>query len=277
MNEIGIIQAIYFVFGYGMHTDYDNDGIIDLIEMDFMDIFYSFGFIGILLFVIVILYFFVVVFFVFLRNRILSLKNFVYLITIILALGMAYISGHVFLTYSVSTLFCIFYSLAYRSIILSDKMKKNKIMFISSVGGHLTQLLQLKDIFNKYDYLLVTEKTEVTKDMSKKYNTKYLIYGSRQYLFRYIFIFFYNIIKSIVLFAKYRPRVIITTGTHTAVPMCYVGKLFGCKIIYIESFAKRTTPTLAGRLVYPIADTFVIQWKSMKKHYPKAVYWGWIY
>ena len=52
-------------------------------------------------------------------------------------------------------------------------MKKKKVMFISSVGGHLTQLLELKKIFDDYDYVLVTEKTDVTKDMKSKYNMEY--------------------------------------------------------------------------------------------------------
>lgn len=156
-------------------------------------------------------------------------------------------------------------------------MKKKRVMFISSVGGHLTQMLQLKDIFDDYNYVLVTEKTDVTKDMKNKYNTEFLVYGSRQYIFQYIFKFTFNILKSIYLFAKYRPKVVVTTGVHTAVPMCYIARLFGRKVIFIESFAKRTSPTLSGRMVYPIATTFVVQWESLKKFYPKAEVWGWIY
>ena len=155
-------------------------------------------------------------------------------------------------------------------------MKKN-VMFICSVGGHLSLMLELNKIFDDYNYVLVTENTDVTKDMKSKYNMEYLTYGSRKYLFRYIFIFFFNIFKSMYLFIKYSPKVIVTTGTHTAVPMCYIGWLFRRKIIYIESFAKRTSPTKAGKMIYPIATTFVVQWKSMLKFYPKAKYWGGIY
>ncbi len=154
--------------------------------------------------------------------------------------------------------------------------KKKKVMFISSVGGHLTQLLQLSKIFNHYDYLLVTEKTPVTKKLNK-YNIKYLLYGSRQYWYIYIFILPINFIKSLYLFLLYRPNTIVTTGAHTAVSMCYIGKLFRRKIVFIESFAKKDNPSLSGRLVYPIATTFVVQWQTMLKHYPKAEYWGWIY
>ena len=68
-----------------------------------------------------------------------------------------------------------------------------RVMFISSVGGHLTQLLELKSIFKDYNYVLVTEKTEVTKDMKSKYNMNYLLYGSREYLLSYIFKFSFRI------------------------------------------------------------------------------------
>ena len=152
-----------------------------------------------------------------------------------------------------------------------------KVMFISSVGGHLTQIIQLKPLFDEYDYVLVTEKTDITKDMDKDYKIEYLVYGSRFYIFTYIFKFLFNVLKSIYLFFKYKPEVIVTIGTHTAVPMCYIAWVFRRKIIFIESFAKQQSPTLSGRLVYPIATTFVVQWESMLKHYPKAECWGWIY
>ena len=47
--------------------------------------------------------------------------------------------------------------------------------------------------------------------------------------------------------------------------------------IYIESFANIETKTLTGKLIYPIADVFVVQWHSMLKLYPKAKYEGWIF
>ena len=35
-----------------------------------------------------------------------------------------------------------------------------KILFISSTGGHLTELLQLSPLFSEYDYHIITEKTK---------------------------------------------------------------------------------------------------------------------
>ena len=59
--------------------------------------------------------------------------------------------------------------------------------------------------------------------------------------------------------------------------MCYIAKLFRCKVIYIETFANSKTKTLAGTIVYPVADIFIVQWESMLKLYPKAILGGWIY
>lgn len=152
-----------------------------------------------------------------------------------------------------------------------------KVMFISSMGGHLSELRQLD--FENYDYSVVTEKTDASVDIKEKYGDRahFLIYGTRRTPIRYFFILLINFFISLYLFIKIKPKVIVTTGTHTAVSMCYIAKLFGAKVIWIETFANVTTKTLAGRLVYPIADTFVVQWEEMKKLYPKAKCWGWIY
>ena len=154
-----------------------------------------------------------------------------------------------------------------------------KVLFISSTGGHLNELLQLKSLFSVFEYYIVTEKTKSNEYLSEEYKgkTSYLIYGTKKNPFTYFFIYLFNIIKSFIIFINQKPDVIVTTGTHTAVPMCYIAKIFRKKVIYIETFANRNTKTVAGRFVYPIADVFVVQWEEMLKVYPKAKYWGWIY
>lgn len=154
-----------------------------------------------------------------------------------------------------------------------------KVMFISSTGGHLSELLQLAPLFEEYDYSIVTEKTKSTLGLVDKYPNRvdYLVPGTKSHMLSYLFKFGYNIIKSLCLLIKKNPDVIVTTGTHTAVPMCYWGKLFRKKIIFIETFANSDTKTMAGKLVYPIADTFIVQWESMLELYPNAIYGGWIY
>ena len=88
---------------------------------------------------------------------------------------------------------------------------------------------------------------------------------------------FINAIKSLMIFIKERPNLVITTGVLAMIPMCLIVKLFGGKLIYIESFAKISSPTLTGKFLYKYADQFYVQWESMLEIYPDAIYKGGIY
>ncbi len=158
-------------------------------------------------------------------------------------------------------------------------MNKRRVMFISSTGGHLSEMLELKALFNDYNYTIITEKTKSNLKLKDKYKSKihYLVYGTKDHMLTYPFKLLYNSFKSLYYYIKIRPDYIITTGAHTAGPMCLIGKIFGSKIIYIETFANKETKTITGRLLYPVSDLFVVQWKTMQKLYPDAVYGGWIF
>lgn len=158
-------------------------------------------------------------------------------------------------------------------------MKEKRIMFIASTGGHLNELLSLKPMFKNYDYSLITEKTKSTRQLKNEYKNKvgFLIYGTKDHMITYPFKLFINCFISLFYFIKYRPKYIITTGAHTAGPMCCIGKIFGAKIIFIETFANLNTKTITGSIVYKFADLFIVQWKSMLKLYPKAKFGGWIF
>ena len=152
-----------------------------------------------------------------------------------------------------------------------------RVMFISSTGGHLTELLKLEKLFSKYDYHIVTEKTKSNQNLKDKYKVSYLVYGTKKNIIKYPFVLLINCFISLFLFLKYRPKVVITTGTHTAGPMCLIAKIFRRKVIYIETFANIHRKTVTGRILYHIADMFIVQWESMLELYPKAIYGGWIF
>ena len=156
---------------------------------------------------------------------------------------------------------------------------KKRVIFISSAGGHFTELMTLKRIFNDYDYHLMTEKTASTLGLKKEYKEKihYLIYGTRVRKLTYFFKTVANTVKSLYYFVKIRPHAVVTTGTHTAMPMCIIAHLFGAKVIFIETYANVTTPTGSGKFIYKFADKFIVQWEEMLKVYPKATYIGGIF
>ena len=147
--------------------------------------------------------------------------------------------------------------------------------FAASSGGHLEQLLMLRPIMEKYDSFIVTEKTsyKITVKNKKIYYMHQV--NRKERLFPLWMII--NVFKAFEILIKERPNIIITTGVLAMIPLCFLVKLTGGKLIYLESFAKVTSATETGKLLYKFADQFYVQWEPMKKIYPKAIYLGGIY
>lgn len=152
---------------------------------------------------------------------------------------------------------------------------KKKICFAASSGGHFEQLMMLKPLMDKYDSFILTEQT-VYGVNTKGINTYYLKQTNRKEK-KMIFELIFNSVRSLYIFIKEKPDVIICTGVLSMLPMCMLCKVFKRKVIYIESFAKVTSPTKSGKFMYKYADQFYVQWESMKKIYPNAIYLGGIY
>lgn len=150
-----------------------------------------------------------------------------------------------------------------------------KICIVSSVGGHLEEMNKLLPIISKYDYFYITFKgIGYTKDLPSKV---YLVtnpdlrnpkLGVRA--------FTENLFQILKILKKERPNVVITSGASIAFSVCYLAKfLFKSKIIFVETASRFNRPSLIGRVLYPIADLFLVQWKGVLKYYgKKAIYGG---
>lgn len=152
--------------------------------------------------------------------------------------------------------------------------KDAKVLFVSSAGGHLDEILQLEELRNKYDYLIVTEDLESTQPLKDKYPVKYIKPDVMGRGVKYIWNILVNFFLSFFILLKFKPKVIITTGSHTAFPMCVLGKLMRIRIIYILSYARVNSKAKTANLVYPFSDLFMVQWESAQKLYPKSIYKG---
>lgn len=155
-------------------------------------------------------------------------------------------------------------------------MAKKKICLISSSGGHFEQLLMLRKLGEKNNIFIVTEKTKYNKN-DKKVNYFVMQVNRKEPLF--IFKMIGILFKSLYIFLKEKPDVVISTGVLASIPMLFIGHIFKKKVIYIESFAKINSPTMTGNLIYKrkIADQFYVQWESMLEFYPDAICKGGIY
>lgn len=158
----------------------------------------------------------------------------------------------------------------------SKKTNKNvKICFAASTGGHFEQLMMLEPIMSEYDSFILTERTSYSVKKGK-HDMFYLHQVNRKENFWFVYLLL-NAFKSLCIFLKRQPDVVICTGALAMLPMCLIAKVFGRKLIFIESFAKVTSPTETGKFLYKYADRFYVQWESMLSVYPKAVYLGGIY
>lgn len=134
----------------------------------------------------------------------------------------------------------------------------------------------LRQLSKNNDIFIVTEKTKYNKNDKKiDYYINQVNRKEPLFILKMIMI----LIKSLYIFVKEKPDVIISTGVLSSIPMMYIGHLFNKKVIYIESFAKINSPTMTGKLVYKhkLADRFYVQWESMKEFYPDAIFLGGIY
>lgn len=150
-----------------------------------------------------------------------------------------------------------------------------KIVFAASSGGHFEQLMMLKPLMEKYDSFILTEKTDYSVG-TQDINVVYLKQINRKEPL-FIIKLIANTFSSFRVFMKEKPDVMITTGVLAIIPFALIMKLFKKKLIYIESFAKVTSKTLSGKLLYKFADQFYVQWEEMLKLYPNAIYKGGIY
>lgn len=135
--------------------------------------------------------------------------------------------------------------------------------------------MKLKRLMDKYDSILVTEKTDNQKiDFDKKL---YLLKQVNRKESSFIPFMISNFFESRRIFNEEKPDIIVSTGVLATIPMCVIAKMHKKKVIYIESYAKVNSPTLTGRFMAHIADNFFVQWESMLEVYPKALYKGALY
>jgi beta-1,4-N-acetylglucosaminyltransferase len=153
-----------------------------------------------------------------------------------------------------------------------EKNSRNlKICLSCSIGGHFTQMLELKEVYEKYEHFFVTNPgTQTISALASE--RKYFIPERVKKG-----IFLKQLFLSINILYKEKTDVIITTGSGDAFWICVLGKLLGKKVVYIESFARVITPSKFGKVAYKFADLFLYQWEKLKEQYPKGIYGGIIF
>jgi UDP-N-acetylglucosamine:LPS N-acetylglucosamine transferase len=145
-----------------------------------------------------------------------------------------------------------------------------RLLLVCSSGGHLLQLVTLRDAWQDYARAWVSfDKSDVRSLLSEE--RVVFAYGPTNRNVK-------NLIRNIGLawqvVRSLRPEVIMTTGAGVAVPFAWVGRLHGARVVYVESFTRIDRPSLSCRMIAPVAERIYVQWPELARRMRRARFAG---
>lgn len=151
------------------------------------------------------------------------------------------------------------------------KHKKNlRICLVASGGGHLSTLLALSESWKEHKTFFITTQAIVKSKLANFGNTYVVGECNRQQPLRVV-----QVLLSCVKTILYeRPDVVISTGAAPGCMACFLGKLIGAKVVWIDSLTNVEKLSLSGTLVRYIADLFIVQWPELAERYSNVEYIG---
>ena len=151
-----------------------------------------------------------------------------------------------------------------------DDAKKLRVCLVSSAGGHTSQLLELAESWKGNNACWVTTGDVIKEKLSKYGNVHVVGECNRQQPWRV----FVVLMQCIRIVFRERPDIVISTGAASGCMVCFLSKLFGAKIVWIDSITNVYRLSLSGRLVRRIADLFLVQWPELAEKYSNVEYAG---
>jgi UDP-N-acetylglucosamine:LPS N-acetylglucosamine transferase len=146
-----------------------------------------------------------------------------------------------------------------------------RALLVCSPGGHLQQMLALEPAWRGYERAWVTlpgaDSGSLLADEAEVTIAHSPTNRSIKNLLR-------NTLLAWRLLRRRRPDVILSTGAGLAVPFFLIGRLLGIRLVYVESVTRTESLSLSGRLVYPLASRFFVQWPAVAERFGRAEYAG---
>jgi len=145
-----------------------------------------------------------------------------------------------------------------------------KALLVCSPGGHLTQMLSLEECWRDLETTWATLPSPDVEHLLEG-RTVAFCHGPTN---RSVKALARNLVVAWRVIRLHRPDVILSTGAALAVPFFIVGRLLRCRTVYVESLTRINELSLAGRLAYPIASSFFVQWPAAAGSRRRAVHVG---
>jgi UDP-N-acetylglucosamine:LPS N-acetylglucosamine transferase len=153
------------------------------------------------------------------------------------------------------------------------KTTPQEVLLVASNGGHLLELMQLADLWPQERRHWVTFQTTDAMPLLAGEKTTWAHHPTNRNPTNLI----RNLGLALRIVRSREVQAIVTTGAGVSVPFAIVGRMRGVKVVYIESMARITSPSLTGRLVYPFADTFIVQWPGLQRFFKRSQAFGTVF
>ena len=138
-------------------------------------------------------------------------------------------------------------------------MNNKKICYVSSCGGHLTEILNYSNDLDKYEYFFVINDKRDISYLGKNY---YVVDHST-----FDIKFFKVLYQSFKILLKEKPDIIISTGASLAVQFFIAAKFLKIKSIFIESLTRTNKLSKTGKIIKYLTSNFYVQTESLSKKY----------
>jgi hypothetical protein len=144
------------------------------------------------------------------------------------------------------------------------------LLLVCSCGGHLVQLVALRDSWLPFTRAWVTfDKSDARSLLAREH--VFFAHGPTN---RSVKNLLRNLVVAWRVVRDVRPKVVITTGAGVAVPFAWVARLRGARVVYVESLARIEGPSLTYRLIAPIAERRYVQWLDLAEMLPRSRFAG---
>lgn len=149
-------------------------------------------------------------------------------------------------------------------------MRRLKLCVAASAGGHLSQMLLLRPVWEGQDMACVSTGTMVQEKLEAIGRTYIVGECNRQHPLKTLVVMW----KCLKVVLREKPDVVLSTGAAAGFLVCFWGKLFGAKVIWLDSIANTKRLSMSGRMIRPFADLVLSQWPDVAAKYPNVEYAG---
>lgn len=151
--------------------------------------------------------------------------------------------------------------------------KPYRVLLACSSGGHLAQLMQLRPWWERHERSWACFPLPDAEALLAGEQVTWVHHPTT----RNIPNLARNLVLAFRVIRRERPTVIVSTGAGAAVPFFWIGRLFGCRTVYLEVYDRIDSATMTGRLCRPVTDLFLVQWPEQQHLYRGAVVAGPVY